>query len=83
MPAALACRGPTTACLPAHIAHGPLSRPPPPHTHARAHAHTCTHARAQPHAGPHHFQGSTGYGHGDLGREALDEVRAAACVCVA
>ncbi|PNH09475.1 hypothetical protein TSOC_003919, partial [Tetrabaena socialis] len=22
--------------------------------------------------GPHHFQGSTGYGHGDLGREALD-----------
>ncbi|GFR52410.1 hypothetical protein Agub_g14981, partial [Astrephomene gubernaculifera] len=26
--------------------------------------------------GPHHFQGSTGYGHGDLGREALDEVMA-------
>lgn len=25
--------------------------------------------------GPHHFQGSTGYGHGDLGREALDNVR--------
>ncbi|KAI8477427.1 MAG: putative methionine gamma-lyase [Monoraphidium minutum] len=24
--------------------------------------------------GPHHFQGSTGYGHGDLGREALDHV---------
>jgi hypothetical protein len=24
--------------------------------------------------GPHHFQGSTGYGHGDLGREALDNV---------
>ncbi len=24
--------------------------------------------------GPHHFQGSTGYGHGDLGREALDGV---------
>lgn len=27
--------------------------------------------------GPHHFAGSTGYGHGDLGREALDEVMAA------
>ncbi|GIM03232.1 hypothetical protein Vretimale_8026, partial [Volvox reticuliferus] len=26
--------------------------------------------------GPHHFQGSTGYGHGDLGREALDSVMA-------
>jgi cystathionine beta-lyase family protein involved in aluminum resistance len=24
--------------------------------------------------GPHHFAGSTGYGHGDLGRAALDEV---------
>ena len=24
--------------------------------------------------GPHHFAGSTGYGHGDLGREALDQV---------
>ncbi|GAB4815805.1 hypothetical protein N2152v2_002851 [Parachlorella kessleri] len=24
--------------------------------------------------GPHHFAGSTGYGHGDLGRTALDEV---------
>lgn len=24
--------------------------------------------------GPHHFQGSTGYGHGDFGREALDSV---------
>ncbi|GMH37671.1 hypothetical protein BSKO_05544 [Bryopsis sp. KO-2023] len=24
--------------------------------------------------GPHHFSGSTGYGHGDLGRRALDEV---------
>jgi hypothetical protein len=24
--------------------------------------------------GPHHFLGSTGYGHGDLGREALDQV---------
>ncbi len=23
---------------------------------------------------PHHFAGSTGYGHGDLGRTALDEV---------
>ncbi|KAL0033631.1 hypothetical protein WJX79_008788 [Trebouxia sp. C0005] len=26
--------------------------------------------------GPHHFSGSTGYGHGDLGREAYDEVLA-------
>jgi cystathionine beta-lyase family protein involved in aluminum resistance len=26
--------------------------------------------------GPHHFQGSTGYGHGDWGREALDNVMA-------
>jgi cystathionine beta-lyase family protein involved in aluminum resistance len=26
--------------------------------------------------GPHHFAGSTGYGHGDLGREALDNVSA-------
>lgn len=25
--------------------------------------------------GPHHFSGSTGYGHGDLGREAYDEVQ--------
>jgi hypothetical protein len=25
--------------------------------------------------GPHHFAGSTGYGHGDLGRETLDKVR--------
>ena len=24
--------------------------------------------------GPHHFAGSSGYGHGDLGRSALDEV---------
>ena len=24
--------------------------------------------------GPHHFSGSTGYGHGDLGREAFDLV---------
>ena len=24
--------------------------------------------------GQHHFAGSTGYGHGDLGREAFDEV---------
>ncbi len=24
--------------------------------------------------GPHHFAGSTGYGHGDLGREAFDTV---------
>lgn len=26
--------------------------------------------------GPHHFSGSTGYGHGDLGREAFDSVSA-------
>lgn len=26
--------------------------------------------------GPHHFAGSTGYGHGDLGRDALDAVMA-------
>lgn len=26
--------------------------------------------------GPHHFSGSTGYGHGDLGREAFDQVLA-------
>eukprot|EP00884_Botryococcus_braunii_P008709 jgi/Botrbrau1/1783/Bobra.0217s0038.1 len=26
--------------------------------------------------GPHHFAGSTGYGHGDLGRAALDEIMA-------
>ena len=25
--------------------------------------------------GPHHFAGSTGYGHGDLGRDALDRVK--------
>lgn len=24
--------------------------------------------------GPHHFAGSTGYGHGDLGRDNLDKV---------
>lgn len=24
--------------------------------------------------GPHHFAGSSGYGHGDLGRDALDQV---------
>ena len=24
--------------------------------------------------GPHHFGGSTGYGHGDMGRAALDQV---------
>lgn len=26
--------------------------------------------------GPHHFQGSTGYGHGDLGRYTLDQIMA-------
>lgn len=31
--------------------------------------------------GPHHFAGSTGYGHGDLGRAALDEVGQRGC-CV-
>lgn len=29
--------------------------------------------------GPHHFAGSTGYGHGDLGRCALDEVDVRPC----
>ncbi len=29
--------------------------------------------------GPHHFAGSTGYGHGDLGRSALDEVCCTTC----
>jgi cystathionine beta-lyase family protein involved in aluminum resistance len=24
--------------------------------------------------GPHHFAGSSGYGHGDLGRAAIDQV---------
>ena len=34
--------------------------------------------------GPHHFAGSTGYGHGDLGREALDNVSSCAVsVCSA
>ena len=26
--------------------------------------------------GPHHFQGSTGYGHGDLGRSTMDDIMA-------
>ena len=30
--------------------------------------------------GPHHFAGSTGYGHGDAGRAAFDAVRDRACV---
>ena len=30
--------------------------------------------------GPHHFLGSTGYGHGDLGRAALDEVLCSSCL---
>ena len=34
-------------------------------------------AMAAARIGPHHFAGSTGYGHGDLGREALDRVLAA------
>jgi hypothetical protein len=32
--------------------------------------------------GPHHFLGSTGYGHGDLGREALDQVGVHAVACL-
>ena len=32
-------------------------------------------AMRQARIGPHHFSGSTGYGHGDLGREAFDQVR--------
>ncbi|CAG9461559.1 unnamed protein product [Pedinophyceae sp. YPF-701] len=31
-------------------------------------------AMARARVGPHHFQGSTGYGHGDIGRDALDEI---------
>lgn len=31
--------------------------------------------------GPHHFAGSTGYGHGDLGRAALDDVFAEVRCC--
>ena len=31
-------------------------------------------AMARARLGPHHFAGSSGYGHGDLGRAALDEV---------
>ena len=34
------------------------------------------HAFRECRVGPHHFQGSTGYGHGDLGRSALDEIMA-------
>lgn len=32
-------------------------------------------ALASARVGPHHFGGSTGYGRGDAGRAALDEVR--------
>ena len=32
-------------------------------------------AMAEENVGPHHFSGSTGYGHGDLGRAAYDQVR--------
>lgn len=32
--------------------------------------------------GPQHFQGSTGYGHGDWGRETLDKASCAVCLCV-
>jgi len=31
-------------------------------------------AYAEFQVGPHHFAGSTGYGHGDQGRAALDQV---------
>ncbi|KAK9862936.1 hypothetical protein WJX84_008921, partial [Apatococcus fuscideae] len=34
------------------------------------------HAFKKARIGPHHFAGSTGYGHGDLGRAAFDEVMA-------
>ena len=33
--------------------------------------------------GPQHFSGSTGYGHGDLGRAVLDEVRSPLVLYVA
>ena len=39
-------------------------------------------AFASAQVGPHHFQGSTGYGHGDLGRAALDEVMLDLCTFV-
>ena len=32
--------------------------------------------------GPHHFGGSTGYGHGDLGRATLDQVREKFSLCM-
>ncbi len=32
--------------------------------------------------GPHHFAGSTGYGHGDFGRAALDEVEPWPLLCL-
>ena len=38
-------------------------------------------AFAKSRIGPHHFSGSTGYGHGDLGRAALDEVCLAQRIC--
>jgi cystathionine beta-lyase family protein involved in aluminum resistance len=34
----------------------------------------CQRAFRAARVGPHHFAGSTGYGHGDLGREALDSL---------
>jgi len=37
----------------------------------------CQRAFRDARVGPHHFAGSTGYGHGDQGREALDSVVAA------
>ena len=36
-------------------------------------------AMARARLGPHHFAGSSGYGHGDLGRAALDEVAPSFC----
>lgn len=31
-------------------------------------------AMSEERVGPHHFAGSTGYGHGDVGRDAYDKV---------
>ncbi len=45
--------------------------PPPPRPRVPP---CCPQAFRDHRIGPHHFSGSTGYGHGDLGREALDSV---------
>lgn len=39
-------------------------------------------AMSEERVGPHHFAGSTGYGHGDLGRAAYDEVCNSRCETV-